>query len=72
MESSGERFARNLRRRRERVGLTQEELADASNLHPTAIGKLERNERSPRLDTIVALSRALGLPTIYALVRGIG
>jgi transcriptional regulator with XRE-family HTH domain len=65
-------FAENLRHHRKRVGLTQEALADACDLHPTAIGKLERQERTPRLDTIVALSRALGFTSVCELVRGVG
>jgi transcriptional regulator with XRE-family HTH domain len=66
-----ERFAENLRDHRKRVGLTQEELARACDLHPTAVGKLECRERTPRLDTVVALSRALGLKSVCELLRGI-
>ncbi len=53
------RFAANLRRAREKAGLTQEELADAAGLHRTAISFLERAAREPRMWTLVALSRAL-------------
>jgi transcriptional regulator with XRE-family HTH domain len=63
-------FAKNLRHHRKRVGLTQEALAEACDLHPTAVGKLECRKRTPRLDTIVALSRALGLEPCE-LVEGI-
>jgi transcriptional regulator with XRE-family HTH domain len=67
-----EQFAKNLRDHRTRAGLTQEELADACDLHPTAVGKLECRQRTPRLDTVVALSRALGLESVCELVRGVG
>lgn len=65
-------FAENLRRHRERAGLTQMQLAHASDLHPDEVGKLERCERTPRLDTVVALSRALGMASIGELVEGVG
>jgi transcriptional regulator with XRE-family HTH domain len=65
------RFAKNLRDHRKRLGLTQEQLAEACDLHPTAVGKLECRQRTPRLDTVVALSRALGLESVSQLVEGI-
>jgi transcriptional regulator with XRE-family HTH domain len=71
MNPTREQFAENLRKHRERVGLTQEALADKCDLHPTAVGKLERQERTPRLDTVAALSRALGLESVCELVEGI-
>jgi transcriptional regulator with XRE-family HTH domain len=71
MVATRQQFAENLRRRRNLLGLTQEELAHACALHPTSVGLLERQQRSPRLDTIVKLSRALGLQSIDELVRGI-
>jgi transcriptional regulator with XRE-family HTH domain len=61
MESVREQFAANLRRHRTRIGLSQEALADVCNLHRTEISLLERCKRSPRLETIVILSRGLGL-----------
>lgn len=61
-EEMTERFALNLRTTRKRVGLTQEELADAAELHRTAISFLERAAREPRMWTVVALARALKVP----------
>jgi len=69
--STREQFAKNLRDHRKRVGLTQEQPADACDLHPTAVGKLETRKRTPRLDTVTALSRALGLESVCELVEGI-
>jgi transcriptional regulator with XRE-family HTH domain len=69
--STREQFAKNLRDHRKRVGLTQEALAEACDLHPTAVGKLECRQRTPRLDTVVGLSQALGLESVCELVQGI-
>jgi transcriptional regulator with XRE-family HTH domain len=54
-----EKFAQNLRRERNRRGLSQEALGHACGLHPTEISRLERATRDPRLATIVRLARAL-------------
>jgi transcriptional regulator with XRE-family HTH domain len=61
MGRARDRFAENLRRERERVGLSQEALAEACDLHRTEISLLERSKRSPRLETIVILASGLGL-----------
>ena len=54
-------FAGNLRRVRERVGISQEELGARCGLHRTEISFLERAQREPRLSTIVKLAKALGV-----------
>jgi len=64
-------FAANLRRRRAEAGLTQEELAHRCGLHRTEISLLERAVRSPRLETIVALSRSLQDVSPSDLLNGI-
>jgi transcriptional regulator with XRE-family HTH domain len=56
-----QRFARNLRDHRVRLGLSQEALGDACDLHRTEISLLERARRDPRLSTILRLSQALGI-----------
>jgi transcriptional regulator with XRE-family HTH domain len=71
MEPVRKQFAANLRQQRERAGLSQEALAEACNLHRTEISLLERCKRSPRLETIVILSRGLGLSSAGELLRGI-
>ena len=63
-------FGENLRAQRARVGLSQERLGFACNLHRTEISLLERGEREPRLSTIVRLARALDVPP-GALLDGI-
>lgn len=53
------RVGENLRRQRERLGLSQEEIGIRASLHRTEIGLLERGERLPRVDTLVKLAGAL-------------
>ncbi|WP_462410362.1 helix-turn-helix domain-containing protein [Neobacillus sp. Marseille-QA0830] len=48
-----------LRRRRKAKGMSQEKLALESGLDRSYIGDLERNEKSPSLDTVYKISRAL-------------
>jgi transcriptional regulator with XRE-family HTH domain len=71
MEHVREQFAANLRRHRTRIGLSQEALADVCDLHRTEISLLERCKRSPRLETIVILSRGLELSSPAELLEGI-
>jgi transcriptional regulator with XRE-family HTH domain len=71
MEPVRKQFAANLRQQRERAGLSQEALADKCDLHRTEISLLERCKRSPRLETIVILSRGLGLGSAAELLTGI-
>jgi transcriptional regulator with XRE-family HTH domain len=64
------RFASNLRTTRRRLELTQEALAHASGLHPTAIARLETGARAPSLGTLSKLARGLGVDA-GELVEGI-
>ena len=52
-------FGRALRLRRERQGLSQEELGFASEIHRTYISELERGLKNPSLTTIARLAAAL-------------
>ncbi|MCW3033126.1 MAG: hypothetical protein QOK19_756 [Solirubrobacteraceae bacterium] len=61
MDDVRQQFAANLRRYRIAAGLSQEALATLCDLHRTEISLLERRKRSPRLETIVILSRGLEL-----------
>jgi transcriptional regulator with XRE-family HTH domain len=65
-----ERFAANLRRLRTAAGMSQEQLAGRTGLHPTEISRLERAAREPRLGTIVRLARGLDV-AVERLVSGI-
>ncbi len=71
MKSVRDQFAANLRLHREKVGLSQEALADLCDLHRTEISLLERSKRSPRLETVVILSRGLKLAAPGELLEGI-
>jgi DNA-binding XRE family transcriptional regulator len=55
-------FADNVRRARERAGLTQEQLAWAADLHQTEIARIEGGHRNPGLDTILKVARGLSVP----------
>ncbi len=54
-------FANVLRRRRQQLGLTQEELAHRAGLSMRYVSLLESRRHVPSLATLKALSDALGL-----------
>ena len=51
----------NVRKQRQKLGISQEELADRSDLHRTYIGGIERGERNIGFLNLVKLARALGV-----------
>jgi ribosome-binding protein aMBF1 (putative translation factor) len=65
-----ERFAANLRRQRLAKGLSQEQLAEKTGVHPSEVSRLERAARDPRLSTIVKVARGLGVSP-ERLVKGV-
>jgi len=52
-------FGLKVRMRRFEMELTQEELAEKADLHPTYVGSVERGERNIALENIVAIAKAL-------------
>jgi transcriptional regulator with XRE-family HTH domain len=52
-------FGLKVRMRRYELELTQEELAEKADLHPTYLGSVERGERNIALENIIALAKAL-------------
>lgn len=52
-------FGLVIRDARERAKLTQERLAFKAGLHPTYISQLERGIKSPSLEVVDAIARAL-------------
>jgi transcriptional regulator with XRE-family HTH domain len=69
MDAVHAQFAANLRMHRMRLGLSQEALAELCDLHRTEISLLERGKRSPRLETIVNLTRGLQLSSVCGLLE---
>lgn len=59
----------NVRRFRKELDISQEELANRIGLTQGGIGQIERNEVSPRLETIYALAEALGVEVAVLLQR---
>lgn len=49
-----------LRKRREKLGLTQEKLAELSNVPRTTITKVESGTRNATLQTLMSLAQAMG------------
>jgi transcriptional regulator with XRE-family HTH domain len=47
-------FGQRLRELRAERGVSQDTLALATGIHPTAIGRFERGDREPRLTSILA------------------
>lgn len=66
----GDLFARRLRQERERLGVSQAELARrmaallGTNVDSTAITRIEQQTRAVRLDEAVTAAEALGVPLI--------
>ena len=58
----------DLRRERKRAGLSQEALAFHAGRHRTAVGQLERGERVARVDRLIRLAGAMGVPAGDLLV----
>jgi len=52
----------NLRRARERLGITQEEVGHRSGVHPTEVSRIEAGKRDPRISTLERLAKAVGVP----------
>ncbi len=50
-----------LRKARLKAGLSQESLADQAGLHRTYISLLERNKKSPTLETLFSICKALNV-----------
>ncbi len=55
---------------REKMGLTQKELAAQIGMTPSFISQLEKNLISPSLDSLLKLSESLNTPPVHFLMEG--
>lgn len=51
----------NIRKYRLQKDVSQESLAFSSDIHPAYIGRLERGEKCPTIDTLYKICEALGI-----------
>lgn len=58
-------FAKNLKRARKARGFTQEQLAEAANMHINYVGSVERGERNLSLRNIERLADALDVTMAF-------
>jgi len=56
-------LGKNVRAAREKSGLTQEKLAEVSELDPTYISGIERGLRNPGIRNVARIAKALGITT---------
>lgn len=63
-------FARNLRRHREALSLSQEALAARAGLHRTYVGAVEREEVNVSIDNMAKLAEAVGVALAELLLEG--
>ena len=64
-------LANNMRRLRKAKHLSQEQLADAANLHRTYIGSVERSERNVTLSSLETIACALNVTVIELLTESL-
>jgi transcriptional regulator with XRE-family HTH domain len=57
------RLGEKVREQRRTRGMTQEALAEALDLSVAYVSLIERGGRNPPYTTVVAIARALGVPT---------
>ena len=60
-------LGRRLRTQRERLGLKQNDIANALQVSPQAVSKWERGENGPDIATLGPLARLLGVSTDWLL-----
>lgn len=53
------RFGKRIQKRRKELGITQEELAEMVHLSRTHMGHIEQGRRSPSLEVINRIAKAL-------------
>jgi transcriptional regulator with XRE-family HTH domain len=61
MKTIRQKFGEKLRELRRAQGLSQEELAFRAGIHRNYLGGIERGERNPALENIIAIAKALAV-----------
>lgn len=54
-------IGKNIRRCRKQKGITQEVLSEIADISPNYLGNIERGEKTPSLETLVAILNGLGV-----------
>ncbi|MFH7028646.1 MAG: helix-turn-helix domain-containing protein [Heteroscytonema crispum UTEX LB 1556] len=62
VEAFQKRFGEVVRRHRQMLSISQEELADRCGLHRTYISEIERGRKSASLKALLAIASSLGCP----------
>ena len=62
--------AKNIRVQRLARGYTQEELSELAGINRNYTGMIEREERSPTIDTLEKIAKALGIEAVFLLEAG--
>lgn len=60
-------FGQNLRKHRQAIGLSQEELGELLDMHRTYIGGVERGEKNLTLRTVETMCDRLNVPVVDLL-----
>ena len=64
-----EEFGQRVRRQRDALGLTQEQVAERSGLHWSYVGQVERGERNLSLTSILRIADAIDLDPCYLVAE---
>ena len=59
MEDQPKLFGKRVRTIRRAAGITQEDAAERAQMHPKYLGEIERGEKRPSFEAILALAKAL-------------
>ncbi|MBN2561734.1 MAG: helix-turn-helix domain-containing protein [Phycisphaerae bacterium] len=71
-QPAGQTLGGRIRAIRRRQGLTQTQLAEKANVNQGYLSSIERDDRTPRHDTVRAIAVALGVPDAVLLGAGDG
>lgn len=66
---NNEQIGLTLRRRRNFLGITQEDLAEISGISERTLRNIEKGQANPELDTLIKICEVLGLEIIIDVMR---